>query len=162
VSGYNYSDPENDQFEGGSGGGLRKLLEEALAENKKLVERLTQKDREKSTTDLLKEKGLDPAIAELIPADTDPAAWVDKYSHLLGVPKNTPDPEPQAPEVTMPDDSDPALVAEREALAAMRASQEEGSPAVVTSDVLAQMEKINDPKEFEDFLRANGGLSADI
>lgn len=160
VSGF-YNQPDPDDFEnevqGNNGGGLRKMLEETLAENKKLLAKLEERERGNSTADLLKGKGLDPAIAELIPADQDPEAWVEKYAHLLGVPKNTPAEEPAAePEIQLADDSDPALIAEREALAAMQDAAESGSPAVVSSDVLERMSKINTEEELMAFFKSNG------
>jgi hypothetical protein len=165
VSGYsnNYqSDPddfENEDRQGNSGGSLRKLLEETLAENKKLREAFEGKERGKSTTALLKDKGLDPAIAELIPADMDPSDWVEKYAHLLGVPKNTPADEPAAePEIQLADDSDPALIAEREARSRMQNAAEDGSPAVVNSDTLERMSKINSEQELLDFFKTNGAV----
>lgn len=159
MSGY-YNQPDSDDFEnevgGNNGGGLRKMLEETLAENKKLLAKLESKERENSTADVLKGKGLDPAIAELIPADMDPSLWVEKYAHLLGVPANTPATEPAAdPEMQLADDTDPALVAEREALAAMQNAAESGSPAV-SSDVMERMNKINSEQDLLEFFRTNG------
>lgn len=169
VSGYNdYSELEDEfnESQQRGGGGLRKMLEEALAENKKLVQRLEKQDREKSTSDLLKEKGLDPAIAEIIPEGTDASAWVDKYAHLLGVPQNTEVHEPAAePEAQLADDSDPALVARRQeladeqrALAAMQDAAESGYPPEVSSDLLSRMDKINTEAELIEFFNSNGAL----
>lgn len=142
---YNQSEPD-DEIVGSSGGGLRKQLEEVLAENKRLLERLNKQDA-KDTASLLKDKGLDPAIAELIPPDTDPAQWVEKYAHLLGVPQNTPDPTPAAePEAQLADDSDDALVLERQALAAMQDAQESGSSPVF-SDAMERLGKVNSEAE---------------
>lgn len=154
---YNQSD---DSFEESmsTGGGLRKMLEDALSENRKLLDKLNQRERGRTTAELLKDKGLDPAIADIIPSDTDPAQWVEKYAHLLGTPRNE---EPQMeepaaePELQLADDSDPALVAEREALAAMHDAQESGSNSVISKDVLEQMNKINSEEEFVKFLREN-------
>jgi hypothetical protein len=154
VSGYNNNwsddDFENEGDQRG-GGGLRKLLEETLAENKKLREAFEGKEREKSTAALLKDKGLDPAIAELIPDGTDAAAWVDKYAHLLGVPANTPDPEPAVePDVQASDDADPAiqlrkaeLAAEAKALAEIQDAAESGVPASVHDSLVTEMDKID-------------------
>lgn len=162
VSGY-YNQPDPDDFEneaaGNNGGGLRKMLEETLAENKKLLAKLEERERGNTTADLLKGKGLDPAIAELIPADQDPAQWVEKYAHLLGVPQGTPATEPAAePEIQLADDSDPALIAEREALAAMQDAAESGSPAVINSDALERMSKINSEAELLEFFKTNGAV----
>lgn len=144
---YNQPDPDEQEFErGNSGGGLRKQLEEVLAENRKLLEKLNKRD-ELSTADLLKGKGLDPAIAEIIPEGTDPSEWVEKYAHLLGVAKNTPDETPAAePELQLADDTDPALAAERERLAAMNDAQESGTPPVYT-DAMERLEKVDSEEE---------------
>lgn len=167
MSGYNnYSDDyelENEEQSRG-GGGLRKMLEEALAENKKLLNKLNEQERGKSTAALLKEKGLDPAIAEIIPEGTEPKEWVEKYAHLLGVPDNTPSDEPAAdPELQLSDDSDPALVArqqelanEQAALAAMQDAAEAGYPPEVGNDLMERMNKIDNEADFLQFLRENG------
>lgn len=165
MSGYNnYPDDLDDMNQGGSGGGLRKQLEEVLAENKKLLSRLESQDRQDSVSDLLKGKGLDPAIAEIIPADTDAAAWVEKYSHLLGVPANTEAEEPAVEsEAQLADDSDPAIVArraemaaEQKALAEMQDAAESGTSAAISTDLLERMDKINSEEELIKFFNSNG------
>lgn len=144
---YTQPDPDEQEFAGNSGGGLRKMLEETLAENKKLLDKLNERERGKTTADLLKGKGLDPAIAEIIPEGADPSEWVDKYAHLLGVAKNTPDETPAAePELQLADDTDPALAAERERLAAMNDAQESGTPPVYT-DAMERLEKVDSEDE---------------
>ena len=166
MSGYsnNWSDDSNFGDEGGNqgGGGLRKLLEQTLEENKKLREAFEGKEREKSTAALLKDKGLDPAIAELIPDGQDAAVWVEKYSHLLGVPQNTEDQREIAPELQVADDSDPAvqlrkqqLAEEQQALADMQDAAESGSPAI-QADLLDRMNKIESEDELIKFFNTNG------
>lgn len=172
MSGYNnnYSDDYFDENEDGQrgGGGLRKMLEETLAENKRLIQKLEERERGTSTAALLKEKGLDPAIAELIPNGEDAKAWVEKYAHLLGVPQNTEDHTPAAaPEVQLADDTDPALIAERQRLAAERQARadmqdaaESGVPAV-QQDLLNQMDKITSEEELMKFFQQNGAPEVD-
>lgn len=165
---YNNSDDFDslEEQESRGGGGLRKMLEEALAENKKLLRKLEGQEREKSTAALLKEKGLDPAIAELIPEEQDAKAWVEKYAHLLGVPQNTPSDEPAAePEAQLSDDSDPAIIArkqelenERKALAEMQDAAESGYPPEVAQDLLSKIENTNSEEEFMKLLKENGAL----
>jgi hypothetical protein len=172
VSGYNnWSDDDGFENEAQSqgGGGLRKLLEEALEENKKLRLAFEGKEREKSTAALLKDKGLDPAIAELIPEGTDAKAWVDKYAHLLGVPQNSENHEPAVePDVQISDDSDPAIVArkaemaaERKALADMQEAAEQGLSASESTDLLSRMDKIESEEELLKFFRDNGAPEVD-
>lgn len=167
MSGYNnnWSDDEGFENEAQSqgGGSFRKLLEESLAENKKLRAAIEGNARGQSTAALLKDKGLDPAIAELIPEGQDAGEWVTKYAHLLGVPANTETNEPVVePDVQVSDDADPAIVARREELAAERAALESmsdaaasGSPAV-QSALLEQMDKITSEDELIKFFNANG------
>lgn len=155
---YNPSDP--DDFESGresSGGGLRKQLEEALGEIRSLREKLDGDTRQKTVTDLLKDKQLDPAVSELIPSDADPAKWIEKYSHLLGAKqaKQEEEPAPESKIQVAPDD-DPAIVAEREALADMRGAAESGSQATVQNDLMNGMEKINSEEELLAYFRKNG------
>lgn len=159
MSGYytNQSDPDDDNFGGdNSGGGLRKQLEEVLAENKRLTKMLTG-NRERTATDLLKDKGIDPAVLQLAPEGADPVEWVEKYSHLLGA-KGTEQGETKIdePEVEMASDDDPALVAEREALAAMEDAASTGSQATVSSDLIEKMGKIETEEELLSFFRSNG------
>lgn len=166
MSGYEYqsgSDEFGELEQNNSGGSLRKILEETLAENRKLRERLEKEDRAETATALLKDKGLDPALVGLIPEDADPKEWVDKYAPLLGAKEAVENleekPQTVAPEVEVPADDDPALVAEREALAEMRDAQESGFPAAVSSDLLERMDKISDEKELLNFFQTNGGVT---
>ena len=173
MSGYNNNWSEDDGFENEAasqgGGGLRNLLEQTLAENKRLREAIEGKEREKSTAALLKDKGLDPAIAELIPKEEDAKAWVDKYAHLLGVPQNSENHEKAVePEVQLSDDTDPAIVArraelaaEQKALAEIQSAAESGLPASVQSDLLNQMEKIDSEDELIKFFNTNGAPDSD-
>lgn len=168
MSGYNNYSDDLEDYEGESqtrgGGGLRKMLEETLAENKRLIGLLEGKERASDMTALFKEKGIDPAIAEIIPKDVDAKEWVEKYAHLLGVPKNTESEESAAaPEAQLADDNDPALVARREelaeeqkALAEMQEAAESGYPAAVTNDLLEKMEKIDSEDVLLEFFKSNG------
>jgi hypothetical protein len=168
VSGYYESDP--DEFERGSGGsGLRKQLEGLLEENKKLREMIEGDKRQETVTTLLKEKGVNPAVSRLIPSDVDPAKWLDENAELFVVQKPA---EPESgkeenqpgaePKITEPAEEDPAVAAEREARAAMQDAADSGSlSADVANDLMAQMQKINDPDELEEFMRKNGGYQMD-
>lgn len=159
MSGYYSSDP--DDFESGqnnSGGGLRKQLEDALGEIRSLREKLEGDSRKKTVTDLLKDKGIDPAVQELIPSNADPAEWVEKYAHLLGAKgaEQLEEAPSTDPKIQIASDDDPALVAEREALAAMQDAQESGSQAVMSNDLLEKMDKINSEEELLSFFKQNG------
>lgn len=160
MSGY-YNQPDPDGFESGqdnNGGGLRKMLEEALAMNKTLVEKLNGNDRLKTVTELLKGKGIDPAVSALVPTDADPNEWLDKNGHFFGV-KSAENVETQPgtePEITEPAVEDAAVVAERQARAAMQAAAESGSEAVPHGDLIEQMNKAGTEAELIALMKSNG------
>jgi hypothetical protein len=163
VSGNNYQSDSFDDYErqeGGAGGGLRRQLEEVLAKNKELEKKLADRQA-KDAEALLKDKGLDPAVKELIPEGADPSEWIEKYAHLLGVKGTERDAQPAPsddPEIVMPVDEDPALVAEREALAQIQGAADAGSPAHLTGDVLERMERIDSEEELMKFFNSNGAV----
>lgn len=164
MSGYymnSGSDEERELESGGSGSGLRKQLEDLLAENKRLS-KLLEGDRQKVATDLLKEKGLDPAVLELAGKDVDPVEWVEKYAPLLGAKTTEPEVKIPEPQVTAPDpeNEDEAVRIERESRAAMADAQATGSQAsVVSTDLMEKLDKFG-PDATEDqllqFFRQNG------
>ena len=105
------------------------------------------------------DKGIDPAVIQLVPDGVDPVEWVEKNSHLLGA-KDTQQAETviDQPDVQVAPDDDPALVNEREALAAMQDAQATGSQsAVVTNDLIEQMNKVTTEDELLALFKANGG-----
>lgn len=156
---YNQSDP--DEYESGSsGGGLRKQLEDALAEIKSLRKEVNEARRTDTVTDLLKDKGIDPAVKEIIPQDADPTEWVEKYAHLLGA---KPKVEVLGEETQQTDPEtlgtpDPAIEAERKAREQMEEAEASGSPSVISSDVLERMQAINSEEELMRFFNANGNV----
>lgn len=166
MSGYNnWSDEPDFDNEGGSqgGGGLRKMLEETLAQNKVLIQKLEQRERGTDTAALLKDKGIDPAIAEIIPPNEDPVAWVEKHGHLFGVHEKRDDERQTDPDVQIPADDDPAVIArkaelaaEQKALADMQDAAESGLPASVHDDLVNRMNKIESEEELLKFFAENG------
>lgn len=160
MSGYNYTQNSDDDFvQDNSGGGLRKMLEQVLEENKKLREAVEGKERAKTVTELLKGKGLDPAIAELVPEGVDPAKWLDEKAHLFGIKQevelleNAP---VSQPEVRSAVQDDPAILAEQEALAAMQDAEGSGYPASASPQLLDEMNKINDEASLIKFFNEHG------
>jgi len=167
VSGYNYgSDSEFEDNGPGSGGsGLRKMLEQVLEENKKLRESIEGKERSKTVTELLKEKELDPAIAQLIPADADPAKWLEEKAHLFatGFEKGG---EKQMErqdlnkdlKVDAPSEEDLAVqLEEQRVLEEMSNAQQSGTPASVSNDLMEQLNKFQGSAEdLEKFFQQNG------
>lgn len=169
MSGYNYSsDPDNieDERPGGGGSGLRKMLEQVLDENKKLREHIEGKERNKTVTDLLKEKELDPAIAQLIPADADPAEWLKEKAHLFATGFERPQMEDRDDlndvQVESPSEEDIAvMLEERRALEVMSNAQQSGTPVSVSNDLMDQLNKFQgSAEELEKFLAQNGAPGA--
>lgn len=165
MSGYNYGSESDfeDERPGGGGSGLRKMLEDTLAENKKLLDRLNNAERSKTVTDLLKEMELDPAIAELIPTDSDPKAWLTEKAHLFG--KAAPGEKQMERtdldkdiEVVVPSDEDLAVqLEEQRALEVMMNAQQSGTPASVSTDLLEQLAKFQgSEEELVKFFHKNG------
>ena len=168
MSGYNnQSSSYGDDFEhqdGTTGGGLRKQLEEALAELREYRKRDEQKERSQTAEKVLKDKGLDPALKALIPDDAEPAAWVDQYATLLGAKPGAraaevKDEAKEEPEPNASQEVDPALLAEQEALAQIQGAADAGSPAHLTGDVLERMDKIQSEEELLKFFQSNGALT---
>lgn len=159
MSGYYESDPDEGQETTGSG--LRKVLEQVLEENKSLRKMLEGDKRADVVSEAVKDMGLDPAIAELIPQDeADPKKWLEDRAHLFGV-KKANEPEVQTatePEVVAPVEDDPALAVEREALEAMQGAAASGSSqtSVVGGDLIEQMNKITTEEELLAFFAKNG------
>lgn len=160
MSGY-FDDP--DERPDNSGSGLRKQLEEALTEIRELraqVDKDSTAAKAETATDLLKSKGLDPELLQLVPEGSDPVEWVGSYAHLLGA-KEPEQVETKIDEpaiVAAPDD-DPAIVAERQALAKMRGAAESGSSSVVSNDLLEGLSKLTTEEEVLAYFRENGSMT---
>ena len=163
MSGYiNESDDFEQELGGGNGGGgLRKQLEAALAKIDRLTEQNERQTREATVTGLLKDKGIDPALAEIIPANEDPEKWVEAHGALLSNfgKKAGEDDEEELPATHVAADEDPALTAEREAQAAMRQAQEAGVP-VYSQETLDQLDKIDNEADLLKFFKENGAPQA--
>lgn len=157
MSGYDYSDVlDGDGFEDRqTGGGLRKQLEQVLEQNKKLIERLEKQDRKDSTESLLKEKGLNPEVAGMIPDGQDPAEWLQKYGHLVGGNRLDKDTPADLPETQVA--PDPDLVAEQEAQARMQQSGGAGSHVVQDQDPIAKLNSFQTEAELLAFLAGERG-----
>lgn len=165
MSGYdNYSDVlDDDGFQDRqTGSGLRKQLEQVLEQNKKLIERLEQSDRKNSTESLLKEQGINPAVAGMIPADRDPAEWLTEFGHLVGGNKlDKQDPAP-TPEGQVAPDED--LAAEQAAMARMTRDASAGSHVVQEQDPLAKLDSFDTQEAMLAFLEGErgGGTSSGL
>lgn len=153
---YNQSDSANEYEADNTGSGLRKQLEKALDE----IALLKNAQQKTTATDVLKDAGIDPALADLVPKDVDPKEWVAQYGPLLGSrPKNLEDdPAPAAEHVEVPLEEDIAITAEREARAAMNGAADSGSASVYSTDVMERMDKIGSEEELMKFFNSNGAL----
>lgn len=160
MSGYNNQfDSENEQFEDNTGKGLRKQLEDALSK----IAKLEEAQQKASATDVLKNAGIDPALASLVPKDADPAEWVKTYGPLLGARPKTLEEESEASaaeeqHVEVPLEEDIAVTAEREARAAMSDASDSGSSSVYSTDVIERMNKIDNEADFMQFIKNNGAV----
>lgn len=141
----------NDNSNNNSGGGLRKQLEQALAEAKQLKEanaKLQKEARTSKVSTVLAAKGLDAKVAKLIPADvaaTDEAIgkWLDEFGDLFNLKQQEAE-KPAEPETVTEDDAE-AFEAQQEYIATMRQMGVVGGgllPPAKAQDLLA---KINDP-----------------
>jgi len=62
---------------------LKKQKEARTALEKELAD-LRKEKRTSTIESVVKEKGLDPKVAEIIPADADPAEWLEQYGDVFG------------------------------------------------------------------------------
>lgn len=156
MSGYsnNYSDVlDSDGFEEQqTGSGLRKQLEEALGELKTLRGTVHKLQQKPATEDLLKEKGLNPAVADAIPDGQDPGEWIEKFGHLFGAGVQTgAESEPEVVE------HDPALDEERAALEQVQnQSSNTGISSSATADQIEKLKSFSTEAELLSYIRSGG------
>lgn len=83
-------DDDDDDFEGGNTiSEIRKALRAAEKRNKALEQELQTfrtESRKREIAASIEARGLNPKIAGLIPADADPAAWIDEFGELFAAP----------------------------------------------------------------------------
>jgi len=138
------------------------MLEEALAMNKKLVERLEGQDREKTVANLFKEKGIDPKAAALMGADADPEKWIADYGDLFaGSGKKLDEPPAetggqQAAPPAVSEDVDHDLQAEREAYEAAVAAQGHGAPSKITLNDIDKINSFENEADLMKFINSGG------
>lgn len=127
---------------------LRDQIETLSKENKtlrKANDEFVTKVRTQSVADLIKEKGLNPKVAGVIPKDVDDvAAWLDEYGELFGAAKTS-------------DDStgdDAGVDEELAELDGQNASEQHGSD---DSGLLAKIAATTDLKELEALIASSQG-----
>lgn len=156
MSGNYYSnDPDFDEFgQQETGSGLRKQLEDALKELRELRGELKAEKQGKAVDALLKEKGLDPKVKDLIPQDANPSEWLSTYGALFGTHLDAGNEEPgQAQPPAPPADH----VAEAQAQQQMSPSGDAGGNTTTQQDPLQQLAAIKTEEEFLTFLRQQQG-----
>lgn len=83
-------DDDDDDFDGGvTITEIRKALRAAEKRNKALEQELQTfraESRKREIAASIEARGLNPKIAGLIPADTDPAAWIEEFGELFAAP----------------------------------------------------------------------------
>lgn len=159
----NYSDwyeEDLDQGQEQSGRGLRKQLEDALGELRSLRAELNAEKQAKTLDGLLKEKGIDPRVKDIMPKDADPADWLDKYASITGSHLDTNE-VPKTPEAELA----PDLKAELEAQAQMAPTGGAAGGTTTQQDPLQQLAALKTEEEFLTFLNqqksenySDGGL----
>lgn len=155
MSGYyndSYSDLDGAGRQEETGSGLRSMLEEALGEIKNLrgeLDKLQTGQRQNSVTELLESKGINPAVAQIIPEGANPADWLNDFGHLFG---STLD-EDEPGELRTPEEPDADLLAEQEAWEAANGLSQQGSGTTTSvSDPFAKIESFQTAEEMIAFL----------
>lgn len=174
VSGYfnQYDHPEAfdaDELEAQrnqGGGGLRKQLEDALASNKELIQRLDNLEKQnkaKSTEELLREKNIDPAISAMIPDGTDPAQWIETYGKFLApkVTEESREGTQEQGEVAPPVvEFDPALEEERQAMETLHTyGPDSGLPFTASQDQIEKLKSFETEAELLAYIRSGGKVT---
>ncbi len=152
----NYYSNDPDEFEFGqqeTGSGLRKQLEEALGEIRSLRSELTEKARGESVDALLKEKGIDPAVKDIMPKDVNPAEWLDKYAPLFGKRLDENDGQNPTPEVVVA----PDMQAEQNAQVVMQPGNDATGGTTTQQDPYQQLAALKTEEEFLNFLNQQKG-----
>lgn len=163
MSGYynEYEHPElfDDEVEDQQprqGGQLRKQLEEALKANKALNERLVKLERGRTVEDLLRGQGINPAVADMIPADQDPGEWVQKFGAFL--PKGqavTQEVSEQTPEVE--EGESDISAEEREAFERTAGmTSDTGIPSTASQDQIEKLKSFTNEADLLRYIQSGG------
>ena len=158
MSEYDYSDLLEDEPQGQQNGGkLRKMLEDQLSANKKLTERLDRLESVGATATLLKEKGIDPAVIDIIPSEVDPKEWLEKYAGLFGVTKEVEEVDDAAPEgsANQGGEVDAELDAERAAMETL-VGPDTGIPSNASADQIAKLKSFKTEEELLSYIQSGG------
>lgn len=160
MSGYDYSDILDDdgRQEASPGGALRRQLEETLAANKKLTERLDALERKANLEPMLKEKGIDPAVAQIMPKDANPDEWLTQFGHLFRSAKGETLDAPSAAQQPNQNPT-PEELAEQQALQQMQGVVPTGDSVLATQDPIEKLKGFTNEADLIAFLQ-QGGMDA--
>jgi hypothetical protein len=167
VSGYynEYSDDLDGNGRQGEGGALRKMLEEALGEIRELKTELGKVQTEskaKSVSKLLESKGLNPAVAQIIPEGANVDEWLEQHGSLFKTTDARLDEDESGELPPAQDEPDPDLLAEQEAWEASHGVSS-GTPSNTSSlDPMKQLEMADTPEKLMALIdQATRALPAD-
>lgn len=139
---------------------LRDFAESQAKQNKELLKQLEdmrKADRTRTVQDAVKGKGLPEKVANLVPADADPEAWLVENGDLFGLKAET---TTEVQQVTDESQADHSEIARQ--FAEIQATQAQATNVRTPGQVdpqIAQMEKAvmeGGPDGLVNFLRANG------
>lgn len=136
---------------------LRAAYAKQNAELKRIKDEQAKQARQTEITETLTSKGLDPAMAAIIPADANPSEWIDTYGHFLNTGAATKQepvtpPSPQEPVVV--DNNDPAVNAaiNQEAILAAQMQAAEQTGFATPEIIDAQMKQLSEVKTEQDLI----------
>lgn len=170
MSGYynEYSDDLDRNGGQGEGGTLRKMLEEALGEIRELKTELGKVQTEskaKSVTKLLESKGLNPAVAQIIPEGANVDEWLEQHGSLFKTTDAKLDEDESGelpPAQNETSDLDPDLLAEQEAWEAAHGVSSGTSSTTSSLDPMKQLEQADTPEKLMALIeQATRALPAD-
>lgn len=152
MSGYynEYSDDLGHNGGQGEGGTLRKMLEEALGEIRELKTELGKVQTEskaQGVSKLLESKGLNPAVAQIIPEGADPAEWIEQHGSLFATTGSNLDEDESGELPPAQDEMDPDLLAEQEAWEAAHGVSSGTSSSTSSMDPMKQLEQADTPEK---------------
>lgn len=160
MADYNWLDNDDDDDDDAPSGRSNDALSEArkaarrnARENKELKERLAtfeKRDRERTVTDAVREFGLNPKIASLVPKDVsteDLPSFLKELSEVLGV---TPAPHEDGESQATPAESVANETLDPNFAALQRISQRQGSAAPPVNADMEMLSKIAAAQTVED------------
>lgn len=113
--------------------------------------KMEAQEAKRNLESLVTSKGLDPKVADLVPKDADPEAWLKDYGNLFARAQA----ESEAQE-SVDDDVDTVPAEEQDALSGIAASAQDAQPKAGLSALEAQIQSADSPEELLKILQSNG------